>query len=253
MDISPYGQWLTWGKSIPREIIYVSRADGTDRRTLIDDAFRNRGPRFSPDGRWIVFYTNRTGTYEVWAVRRDGSGLRQVTNSGVGLVGPVFSPDGQRIFLGGLQDNVRRLTRIDLGSEGLDGLEGFLTPEPVERLEGQRGLTVAVSPGGHRLLLSTLLDEGSDFIADLRTGEVTAVPSLNFGSAGNGRGTWVDEDRVIGWNPKLNATLIVDVISGTHSMVPDLVGIGYALSRDRSTILVQQAEMESDIWLLTLE
>jgi len=55
-------------------------------------------PALSPDGRWIVFRSNRTGTDELWIADRDGNQLRRLT----WLNGPVascpsWSPDGQHV------------------------------------------------------------------------------------------------------------------------------------------------------------
>ena len=45
------------------------RADGTGYRQITDDAFRDRGPKWSPDGTRIGFYSDRSGRYETWTIR----------------------------------------------------------------------------------------------------------------------------------------------------------------------------------------
>ena len=55
-------------------------------------------PEFSPDGRQMVFTSQRTGSEEVWVCNRDGSGLIQITRFGGSPVGtPRWSPDGKWI------------------------------------------------------------------------------------------------------------------------------------------------------------
>src|SRR4029077_13255038 len=50
------------------------------------------------DGRRILFYSNRSGHYEAWAIRPDGSGLEPMTRTPVGFVTEcVWSPDGRRL------------------------------------------------------------------------------------------------------------------------------------------------------------
>jgi len=54
---------------------------------------RNEGPQLSPDGRRLVFMSDRSGYVEIWASNRDGSSAVQLTNlRGSGT--PRWSPDG---------------------------------------------------------------------------------------------------------------------------------------------------------------
>jgi tricorn protease-like protein len=54
-------------------------------------------PHFSPDGEWIAFDSQRSGSPDIWIGMRDGSGLRRLTflNGFAGT--PRWSPDGQWI------------------------------------------------------------------------------------------------------------------------------------------------------------
>lgn len=59
-------------------------------------------PYYSPDGKHIVFTSNRTGRYEIWMSNADGTGLVQIPNpaqvSKIDNTGtPRWSPDGKRI------------------------------------------------------------------------------------------------------------------------------------------------------------
>ena len=47
-------------------------------RRITDDAPRDRAPVFTPDGRSLVFYSNRDGNWPAWIVGIDGSGLRKI-------------------------------------------------------------------------------------------------------------------------------------------------------------------------------
>src|SRR4051794_36944855 len=51
---------------------------------------------FSPDGRWIVFTSNRTGDLELFVMRPDGSDVTQLTHTKGYDGGAFFSPDGKR-------------------------------------------------------------------------------------------------------------------------------------------------------------
>jgi Tol biopolymer transport system component len=60
------------------------------------------GPSFSPDGKTIIFATNRKGNWDIWGIGTDGEGVRRITEDSADEVAPVFSPDGKEIaFLKG--------------------------------------------------------------------------------------------------------------------------------------------------------
>jgi Tol biopolymer transport system component len=53
---------------------------------------------FSPDGKWIVFTSNRTGDLELYVMRPDGSGVVQLTHTKGYDGGPFFSPSGKQLI-----------------------------------------------------------------------------------------------------------------------------------------------------------
>jgi serine/threonine protein kinase len=65
----------------PHEDLWIVNVDGSGRRKLTSDSFRNRLPAWSPKGDEILFISTRTGQYQEWIIRADGSGLRQLTAS----------------------------------------------------------------------------------------------------------------------------------------------------------------------------
>ena len=60
-----------------------------------------RDPAFSPDGKWVAYFADSTGEYELYVARSDGLGeTKQLTRSGPGFrYRPLWSPDSSRIAL----------------------------------------------------------------------------------------------------------------------------------------------------------
>jgi TolB protein len=78
--------------------IWSMRADGSDRRRLTDAPTEtHRHPRWSPDGRQIVFTNDRNGDEELYVMNADGSGMRPVTDNGLNDWDPAWSPDGRKL------------------------------------------------------------------------------------------------------------------------------------------------------------
>ncbi len=99
-EVSPDGEWVAFTETGGQEDLLVARTDGKEYRRLTDDASRDRGPAWSPDGRRIAFYSDRGGVYQLWTIRPDGSGLEQIADL-PGTNFPVWSPDGARIAFSG--------------------------------------------------------------------------------------------------------------------------------------------------------
>jgi eukaryotic-like serine/threonine-protein kinase len=94
-DPSPDHQSVAFYSIAPEEKIHVARSDGTGLRQLTTDpAVIDRVPRWSPDGKWIAFFSNRSGTYQVWKIRPDGSDLQQLTEASDDVRYPIWAPDG---------------------------------------------------------------------------------------------------------------------------------------------------------------
>ena len=64
------------------EGIYLVKSSGGEPWPLIQDRFKNRAPRWSNDGRWIYFGSNRSGDWQIWKVGAWGGPPAQVTHQG---------------------------------------------------------------------------------------------------------------------------------------------------------------------------
>ena len=72
----------------------------TDRALAVDRAM-DIDPRFSPDGRYVLFSSDRSGINDIYAYELATQRLYQVTNVLSGAFQPTVSPDGHRLVFTG--------------------------------------------------------------------------------------------------------------------------------------------------------
>jgi hypothetical protein len=91
--------------------VWTMKASGADPKPLTNDAHPDADPRFSPDGKKILYTTLRGGFPEVWLMNRDGSGAAKVCAGSQG----AWSPDGASILL--IRDNQAFVRELAGGQE----------------------------------------------------------------------------------------------------------------------------------------
>jgi TolB protein len=72
--------------------VYVINVDGSGLQRLTSGNGSNEGPSWSPDGRFLVFSSTRTGVPQLYRMYDDGSGQQQLTFVEGGALSPVWSP-----------------------------------------------------------------------------------------------------------------------------------------------------------------
>jgi Tol biopolymer transport system component len=85
----------------PHFDIFEANPDGSGRKRLTTAKGYNAEGSYSPDGKHIVFCSNRDNekNFELYAMDSDGKNVRKLTNApGCYNGGPFFSPDGKRII-----------------------------------------------------------------------------------------------------------------------------------------------------------
>jgi TolB protein len=80
--------------------VYIANADGSNLTQVTKAGTgRNSTPAISPDGKRIVFISNRDGgKHQIYIMNADGSAQTRLTKDDTtAFYNPVFSPDGKRI------------------------------------------------------------------------------------------------------------------------------------------------------------
>lgn len=95
LDVSPDGQEIVFDLLGD---LYALPIAGGEARALTSGMAWDMQPRFSPDGKWIAFTSDRGGGDNIWVLPRAGGEPRQITKEDFRLLNsPVWSPDGNFI------------------------------------------------------------------------------------------------------------------------------------------------------------
>jgi dipeptidyl aminopeptidase/acylaminoacyl peptidase len=78
------------------DIWIIPVAGGTPRQ-LTSSPRHDRHPRWSPDGKWIAFESNRGGSFQIYVAPAAGGDARQVTSISTEASGAVWSADGSML------------------------------------------------------------------------------------------------------------------------------------------------------------
>jgi len=88
--------------------------------SIAPSSFREVAPSFSPDGKRLAFYSNRSGSIQIWTCEADGSRPSQLTNMDpLATTGsPRWSPDGRRIVFDSNASGVYQIYEVNADGSG---------------------------------------------------------------------------------------------------------------------------------------
>ena len=160
----PYA-WSADGRLIFEQAQHIGALTMEGERTvemLLDAEFREARPALSPDGRWLAYLSNETGTPLIYVrpFPNIDDGLWNVS-LGFGL-DPVWSPDGRELFY-------RNLTDLMVAQVETEPTFSNRTPEPLFSVPGLFGLPADgrrfdIAPDGDRfIVLKSGTSDDADF------------------------------------------------------------------------------------------
>jgi non-specific serine/threonine protein kinase/serine/threonine-protein kinase len=135
-------------------------------------------PTFSRDGKWVAYESYPDHT--LWRSQSDGTERKQLTIAPMILLCSCISADGTKVAF-----------TTDKNELSVISTEGGQS----QKIDGQ-ALCAAWSPDGNYLYYQTPPTGAGAVIADLRTGNKSAVPS-----SAHLFGAWLTQDTLIAWDP----------------------------------------------------
>lgn len=163
-DFSPDGEWIAFYSGAGSEYrirdgnheIYLMARDGSGCTRVTDHTGNDWTPRFSPDGRRLVFASDRGGDFSIYTVALDGSDVRLVADAHPHDYYPDWSPDGTSIaFFAGPDYDHFEIYVVDLARDHL----AQVTFSPLT------ASNPAWSPGGDLLMIGATVDSEDTLMA----------------------------------------------------------------------------------------
>jgi eukaryotic-like serine/threonine-protein kinase len=125
VDFSPDGQWVTY-VTVPEGMLWRSRVDGSERLQLSNAPLLAILPRWSPDGKQILFSAGQIGKpWKIFLVSAHGGAPQELLSENLSEMDATWSPDGKRIAFGRLAyaDN-KDIEVLDLQTHQVSVLPG---------------------------------------------------------------------------------------------------------------------------------
>jgi len=245
-EVSPDGTLLVANtRGEPRDDIVLLRPDGSQVRALTNDAPHDRNPRWSPDGRRIAFWSDRSGATAIFLISVDGTGLQQVAGTQENhSCCPVWSPDGGELAYLAADLSIRA---VDLtAGPGAAARERVLARLP----DGVWFQPVSWSADGSRLAGQERRGNNPRAgiaVYDLVTGQYTRLTEKG------GRPVWLSDNRRLVYN-EASSVWALDTASGRRQQLFSIAPYQNAeltITRDDRRLFVSVRANEADVWVAT--
>src|SRR5262245_43076802 len=127
LDVAPDGRMIVF--DLLGDIYTMPVAGGQAKRIIGGLSFESQ-PHFSPDGKKIVYLTDRSGAENVWLADPDGSNQKPLTKGrNQSFCSPVWTPDGQYVIVSKSSESIGTYSLWMYHKEGGSGVH-IGAPEP---------------------------------------------------------------------------------------------------------------------------
>ncbi len=237
--------------------LYSMNPDGSDRVQLTANAGQdNEYPVVSPDGRYIVFTSNRTGARQIWRMDIDGRNQKQLTLGKEPKESSrfaVLSPDGRDVFFirrGAGAAAIWKVpieggTPVPVSHLANGAIEGFLSISPDGKWLAYHHASVGREPREERMMrIGVIPTDGAvaPKLLDLPMRRPITQWSADSSAFDYAAGTFNSSSL---WRQPLAGGAPQKL-----SEFPDRI-LNFAWSRDRKNLVVSRGKLQGDALLIT--
>jgi TolB protein len=241
LTLMPDGRILYTVSSSGLSDIFIVSPDGSNQRQLTSNTALNVLPTVTPDGKFIVFVSTRTGVPHLWRMDSDGNNQKQLTN-GIAEISPAISPDGRWIVYQDVND-------LGLWKISIDG------GAPAQ-LTNKLATQAAISPDGKLVACRYREQDLSPFglgLIDFASGQTVKVIDMPA------------NDNNFAWSADGRSVLFVQRRSGISNLWSQPIDGGapkqltffksdltfaFALSKDGKSLALSRGTVSNDVVLI---
>ena len=141
--------------------IWVMNGDGTGAHPLTADRYTESEVTATPNGRYLVFVSDREGFSHIYRMDVDGSDLKRLTSAETNDGAPDCSPDGEWVVYTSSDEEGATIRKVSIdGGAPIDLIEGAVAPAfspdgklvscifPAESVVGAGRLAIIPASGG---------------------------------------------------------------------------------------------------------
>jgi Tol biopolymer transport system component len=239
--------------------IYVAPAGGGPERRLTDHPAPDALPRWSRDGRWIYFTSERSGNWQIYRIRPDGGEPERVRTNPHREWQVEPSPDGRSIAFLSNQEGPEYLFTMDLAT----GAEKVLVRHGNSSILGNPSW----APAGDRLTFSSNWRIGHQiYLFDLGKAQETRLTQFRAGGCEPrfhpdgrhvmhvSRGHLSEKSRLVEKNLESGEqTVLVDwpALNYTPAYSPDASEIAFTSNITGDWVIYRQRRADGKSWRVT--
>jgi Tol biopolymer transport system component len=87
--------------------VFTIATDKGEPQRVSETPWKEQEPRWSPNGKWIAFASDRTGREEVYLSDESGKNVRKISDADCDKSGIVWSPDSKSLLWSGSDHKLR--------------------------------------------------------------------------------------------------------------------------------------------------